>query len=122
MLPRRVSAWVKTTAAAYNPVIHWGSDVATTNIWRLAITAEGKVTVTTDGSATTTAAVNDGQWHHIEAVLPPGGISGRRHPVLIDGLPAPSTSTPGNPNWINTGAPAWSISATTPPQANATPA
>jgi outer membrane protein assembly factor BamB len=101
---RRVSAWIKTTATSYNPILHWGNDAATTNAWRLITNAEGKPAVLTEGSATANVAINTGQWVHIEALLPPGAFQAADIQFFIDGQPVAATFAAGSSNWINTGA------------------
>jgi hypothetical protein len=101
-VPRRVSAWVKTTATTVSPIVHWGNAASTEGVWRLQLNAEGKPTVITQGSAVADIAVNTGEWMHVEAVLPPGGFQAADIVILVNGQKVPTTVTAGSPNWIDT--------------------
>lgn len=63
---RTATAWVKTTASGtIRPIIAWGT-TATGSKWVVAIDATGHFRVeVSSGSITSTATINDGQWHHV---------------------------------------------------------
>lgn len=99
-LPRRISAWVKTTTSG--PIVHWGNAESDEGVWRLELTADGKPAVIAQGSAVADLAIDDGQWHQVEAILPPGGFQAADIILKIDGQQVAMTVTPGANNWIDT--------------------
>lgn len=63
---RTTSAWVKTTASGtIRPIIAWGT-TATGSKWVVTVDATGHFRVEiSSGSITSSATINDGQWHHV---------------------------------------------------------
>jgi len=99
-LPRRVSAWVKTTTTALAPIICWGSASGSTGAWRMVINAAGNLQISAEGEAVVASVtVNTGEWTHVEAILPPGAVRLDEIVFYVNGTPAPSS---GGTKAVNT--------------------
>jgi hypothetical protein len=71
---RTSSAWIKTTATQPEQIVSWGSS-AVGQKWGFRMESDGSLGVGVWGGyiKTTTQLVNDGNWHHVAAVLADDG-------------------------------------------------
>lgn len=71
--PFAFSIWVKTNAASAGAIVGLYNSAATNQMYRISMTATGTVTMTAQNTIartiTSTATVNDGNWHQITAVF-----------------------------------------------------
>ncbi|MCI0498283.1 MAG: M12 family metallo-peptidase, partial [Planctomycetales bacterium] len=67
---RTCSAWIKTTSTQQSTILSWGTEQSSQR-WTFRTESNGTLAVGIGGGYTRTAAlaVNDGQWHHVAAVL-----------------------------------------------------
>jgi hypothetical protein len=66
---RTCAAWVKTSSSSDNPIISWGSSVAGQK-WMFRVMDSKLGVGVWNGYIQSQQSVNDGQWHHLVAVLP----------------------------------------------------
>jgi hypothetical protein len=71
---RTSSAWIKTTATQPGQIVSWGSS-AVGQKWMFRVESDGSLGVGVWGGyiKTTTQLINDGNWHHVAAVLADDG-------------------------------------------------
>ncbi|UCD51363.1 MAG: LamG domain-containing protein, partial [Phycisphaerales bacterium] len=71
--PWTLTAWIQTSVAADPEILSWGSEGGGLKVeFRL---HDGRVRIEHgNGNNRSETTVNDGQWHHIAAVLPEGGL------------------------------------------------
>ncbi|MHC4366959.1 MAG: LamG domain-containing protein [Planctomycetota bacterium] len=71
--PWTLTAWIQTTASGDPEILSWGSEGGGLKVeFRL---HDGRVRIEHgNGNNRSETTVNDGQWHHIAAVLPEGGL------------------------------------------------
>jgi hypothetical protein len=100
---RTCGAWIKTSAAVYGNIISWGAE-ANGQKWMLRVESNGTLGVGVwGGYITTSAKVNDGQWHHVAAVLKDDGSpSVNEIQLYIDGVRQAAAASNSQP--INTAA------------------
>ena len=100
---RTCMAWIKTTVGG--DILSYGNDAATGTKWRFMVASDGRLLVKVGGSVKTmTAAVNDGNWHHIAVVVPDKSvplIEDMR--LFIDGSRITDILTSSGTEPINTG-------------------
>jgi M6 family metalloprotease-like protein len=92
---RTCSAWVRINGASSNMVIlHWGANEAGRQ-WLMGIFSDGGFGIYAGGPLIkTTAAVDDGKWHHLAAVLyDDGSATLDKVKLYIDGALQPVTFT-----------------------------
>lgn len=91
---RTCSAWVKTTGTTYKSIVSWGAEQIGQK-WVFRIEDTGSLAVGIwGGVASTTATINDGQWHHVATVLNSDGSPSANEIVFyIDGVPQTSNAT-----------------------------
>jgi len=85
---RTCSAWIKTSASGIEQtILSWGSSV-TSQKWLFRLAASGKLSIGIWGAyIESQQAINDGQWHHVAAVLPASDAPAINQVLLyIDGV------------------------------------
>jgi hypothetical protein len=84
---RTCCAWIKTTAVGQGNILSWGADQAGQK-WIFRAESSGVLSAAVYGGyVSTTAAINDGQWHHVAAVLNDDGSPSVNEVLLyIDGV------------------------------------
>ncbi|MEN6308995.1 MAG: LamG domain-containing protein [Anaerohalosphaeraceae bacterium] len=94
---RTCSAWIKTTAAKDCPIATWGSPVCGQK-WMFRMDSDGTLaTAVWNGYVRSQTKINDGQWHHVAAVLEDDGTpTVNEIELYIDGLKEV------NPSYANT--------------------
>ena len=79
---RTVEAWIKTTITG-KEIVSWGKN-ANGEKWLLRLDGSGKLrTEVASGYRVGTTAINDGQWHHVAAVL--NGTTTNQITLYVDG-------------------------------------
>ncbi|MCI0498449.1 MAG: hypothetical protein L0Y36_02035 [Planctomycetales bacterium] len=98
---RTCSAWIKTTSTQQSTIISWGTE-QNGQRWVFRTESDGTLAVGVGGGyIKTAAAVNNGQWHHVAAVLNNNDSPTVGEVLLyIDGTL--QTATPSNSQAINT--------------------
>ena len=98
---RTCSAWIKTTTTQQGNIVSWGAE-QNGQRWSFRVESNGTLGVGVYGGViNTTATVNDGQWHHVAAVLnDDGSPSVNEIQIYIDG--AVQAVTAGSSQSINT--------------------
>jgi hypothetical protein len=100
---RTCMAWIKTTTGG--DILGWGNNLGLGTKWRFRVVSTGHLAIQVQGSAqTTTATVNDGQWHHVAVVLPdvPTPVINDLQ-LYIDGSQITDITTSAGTEPINTG-------------------
>jgi len=83
--PFSFSAWIKTSSATAQTIVALNRSTVSNVYYRLGLNATGNVRVeianTTARAGTSTATVNDGNWHHVVAVF----VSNTSKLIYVDG-------------------------------------
>jgi hypothetical protein len=108
--PRTLSLWIKTTSAdrqiLVNTTSFWGKTAEFFNLslngghFELAL-RKNKVKTTTGKS------INDGEWHHVAAVVPAKGSKLDDVQLYVDGVPQTAFDTIGGNSPVNTAQANW---------------
>ncbi|MGW9684890.1 LamG-like jellyroll fold domain-containing protein [Flagellimonas sp. 2504JD1-5] len=86
--PRTVSAWVKTTTTSRITISHWGAS-GTGSRATFAVNPDGTIRSEFQGGGlNSTAAVNDGEWHHVAYTYDGAVLT-----VYVDGIASASLPT-----------------------------
>ncbi|NLH16493.1 MAG: hypothetical protein GX455_07940, partial [Phycisphaerae bacterium] len=100
---RTCMAWIKTTGTV-EPIVYWGDKNTTGGMWDMRVSNTGKLRLLASGGPVVDSltTINTGQWVHVAAVLPEGGVDAGDIQLYINGvLETNMTVTAGA---INTGA------------------
>ena len=91
---RSCSAWIKTTSTQQGIILSWGAE-QNGQKWIFRVESNGTLAVGVGGGYLyTPATVNDGQWHHVAAVLnDDGSPSVNKILLYIDGFVRNTTAT-----------------------------
>jgi hypothetical protein len=84
---RTCSAWIKTTSTQQGNILSWGAE-QNGQKWIFRVESDGSLAVGVwGGYIKTAAAINNGQWHHLTAVLNDDGSPAVNEILLyIDGI------------------------------------
>jgi len=103
---RTCTAWIKTPiGGSGGDILGWGNNLGNGMKWRFRVVSTGHLAIQVQGYAqTTTATVNDGQWHHVAVVLPdvPTPLINDLR-LYIDGVEITDITTALGTEPINTG-------------------
>jgi arylsulfatase A-like enzyme len=98
--PRTCAAWIQTTGTTAMGIMGWGVD-ATGNKWSVLVEGGNLRVEITGGWAQGSRVINDGQWHHVACVLPPGAAPDATNILLyVDGTADSLSSISSTP--VNT--------------------
>jgi enterochelin esterase-like enzyme/regulation of enolase protein 1 (concanavalin A-like superfamily) len=91
---RTCSAWIKTTATVQECILSWGADAAGQK-WILRTESNGSLSAAVwNGYVNTATTLNNGQWHHVAAVLDSDGTpSANEIRLYIDGVLQSTTAS-----------------------------